>query len=315
MKIRTETKVGIIGIITIAIAVWGVNFLKGKDLFDPQNTYYAEYTNIGGLLPTSYVFINGMKVGQVRSIKYADPQMSSFVIQFELPASIKLPTNSVAEVYNADLLGSKAMRIIIGNASTYLSPKDTLQSKNEGSIFSEVGRQLEPYRIQFEGIVSDMDSAMTSLKSLLNKESEQKVHNILGNIDQVSIHLVSLSRNLNELTIAEKGKIHSIINSVDNLSKSLNSNSENISRIITNFSNISDTLAQINFASTINDITQTLHSLSSTLNKIDNGKGNLGMLINDDNLYINLERSTKNLDSLINDIRINPKRYLNISIF
>ncbi|MBR5778772.1 MAG: MCE family protein [Bacteroidales bacterium] len=315
MKIKTETKIGIVGVLTIAILVWGINFLKGKNLFSKYNTYYAKYTDINGLLPTSYVFINGMKVGKVTNITYMDSQMKNFLVSFDIPANIKIPSNSIAEVYNSDILGSKAMRIIIGNSPTELSGNDTLLSQSESSMFSEIGKMLTPYTDKVENIISNLDSVVISVNEILDKNSQQEIKSMIVNVNQLSANLASLSSNLDNITSQEKEKIHLIVENVEKLSKTFKENDDKLASIIDNIANISDTLAHSNISSTMNDINNSLASLSSTLNKINVGKGNLGLLVNDDNLYKNLERSTQNLDSLINDIKTNPKRYLNISIF
>ena len=315
MKIKTETKIGIVGVLTIAILVWGINFLKGKNLFSKYNTYYAKYTDINGLLPTSYVFINGMKVGKVTNITYMDSQMKNFLVSFDIPANIKIPSNSIAEVYNSDILGSKAMRIIIGSSPTELSGNDTLLSQSESSMFSEIGKMLTPYTDKVENIISNLDSVVISVNEILDKNSQQDIKSMIVNVNQLSANLASLSSNLDNITSQEKEKIHLIVENVEKLSKTFKENDDKLASIIDNIANISDTLAHSNISSTMNDINNSLASLSSTLNKINVGKGNLGLLVNDDNLYKNLERSTQNLDSLINDIKTNPKRYLNISIF
>ena len=315
MKIKTETKIGIVGVLTIAILVWGINFLKGKNLFSKYNTYYAKYTDINGLLPTSYVFINGMKVGKVTNITYMDSQMKNFLVSFDIPANIKIPSNSIAEVYSSDILGSKAMRIIIGNSATELSGNDTLLSQSESSMFSEIGKMLTPYTDKVDNIISNLDSVVISVNQILDKNSQQEIKSMIVNVNQLSANLASLSSNLDNITSQEKEKIHLIVENVEKLSKTFKENDDKLASIIDNIANISDTLAHSNISSTMNDINNSLTSLSSTLNKINVGKGNLGLLVNDDNLYKNLERSTQNLDSLINDIKTNPKRYLNISIF
>ena len=315
MKIKTETKIGIVGVLTIAILVWGINFLKGKNLFSKYNTYYAKYTDINGLLPTSYVFINGMKVGKVTNITYMDSQMKNFLVSFDIPANIKIPSNSIAEVYNSDILGSKAMRIIIGNSPTELSGNDTLLSQSESSMFSEIGKMLTPYTDKVENIISNLDSVVISVNEILDKNSQQEIKTNKKKKKKLSANLASLSSNLDNITSQEKEKIHLIVENVEKLSKTFKENDDKLASIIDNIANISDTLAHSNISSTMNDINNSLSSLSSTLNKINVGKGNLGLLVNDDNLYKNLERSTQNLDSLINDIKTNPKRYLNISIF
>ena len=316
MKIKTETKVGIIGIATIAILVWGINFLKGKNLFEKQNTYYAKYDNINGLLPTSYVFINGMKVGKVNDIQYMDAQMKTFLVCFDIPASIDIPSNSIAEVYSSDILGSKAMRIIIGNETTLLSENDTMLSKtDDGSMFAEIEKMLEPYSKKVNNIITNLDSVMESVNKILNTKSQEEIQSMIANANTISTNLASLSEDLNNITSREKEKIHHILNNIENLSRTLDENDEKLAQAIDNFATISDTLANANISSIMHDVNTSLESLSATLSKINQGKGNLGLLLNDENLYINLQRSTQNLDSLINDIRINPKRYLNISIF
>lgn len=316
MKIETETKVGIIGIATIAILVWGINFLKGKNLFEKQNTYYAKYDNINGLLPTSYVFINGMKVGKVNDIQYMDAQMKTFLVCFDIPASIDIPSNSIAEVYSSDILGSKAMRIIIGNETTLLSENDTMLSKtDDGSMFAEIEKMLEPYSEKVNNIITNLDSVMESVNKILNTKSQEEIQSMIANANTISTNLASLSEDLNNITSREKEKIHHILNNIENLSRTLDENDEKLAQAIDNFATISDTLANANISSIMHDVNTSLESLSATLSKINQGKGNLGLLLNDENLYINLQRSTQNLDSLINDIRINPKHYLNISIF
>ena len=315
MKIRTEAMVGFIGVFSIAILVWGINFLKGKNLFNKECEYHAKYSNINGLLPTSYVFINGMKVGKVNNIQPMDSQMKTFLVSFEIPAKIKLPSNSVAEVYSSDILGSKAMRIIVGNASTMLSNNDTMISKNSGDMFDEVKKMFNPYSSKLENIVNNIDGITASLNLILNKDNQQEFTSILQKTNTAASNLAELSAEINGITNNEKEKIHAIVDNIKNLSETLDENDENLSLIINNFAKISDTLASINISNIMTDINTSLEALSTTLNKINKGNGNLGLLINDDKLYYNLEKSTKSLDSLINDIKANPKRYINVSVF
>ena len=266
-------------------------------------------------MPTSYVFINGMKVGKVNNIQPMDSQMKTFLVSFEIPAKIKLPSNSVAEVYSSDILGSKAMRIIVGNASTMLSNNDTMMSKNSGDMFDEVKKMFNPYSSKLENIVNNIDGITASLNLILNKDNQQEFASILQKTNTAASNLAELSAEINGITNNEKEKIHAIVDNIKNLSETLDENDENLSLIINNFAKISDTLASINISNIMTDINTSLEALSTTLNKINKGNGNLGLLINDDKLYYNLEKSTRSLDSLINDIKANPKRYINVSVF
>ena len=315
MKLRTEAKVGIIAIVTIAILIWGLNFLKGKDLFGRQHTYYAVYDDIGGLLPTSYVFINGMKVGQVTKITYSDPQMKRFVVRFALPSKLSIPSNSVAEVFNSDILGSKAMRVIMGDATTFLSPGDTMQSRTEGSMLNEVGKILEPYTDKLEKIINNADTVVNNLKIITDNETQRNFHSALANINNISSHLATVSRDLDNIVGSEKGRIKDIINNVDSLSTTLNNNSGKLENIISNISDISDEVTKAKLGETLNNLNKTVDELSKTMSKISNGKGNVGKLVNDDNLYDNLQKTIEDLDKLIKDIKDNPKKYINVSVF
>ena len=315
MKLRTETRVGIIAIVTIAILVWGLNFLKGKDLFGRQHTYYAVYDDIGGLLPTSYVFINGMKVGQVSKIKYADPQMKKFIVRFELPSNLELPTNSVAEVFNSDILGSKAMRVIIGDATTMLNPGDTMLSNTEGSMLNEVGKILEPYTDKLENIISNADTVVGNLKKITDDETQRNFRSAMTNINNISQRLANLSANLDNIVGSEKGKIQDFIANIDSLSSTLSHNSGKLQTIINNISDISDDVAKANLGETLKNLNKTVDDLSKTMSKISGNKGNIGKLINDDNLYDNLQKSIEDLDALIKDIKENPKKYIKVSVF
>ncbi len=315
MKFKIETKVGVIAIITIVIFVWGVNFLKGKDIFGRQNTYYAVYKDIGGLLPTSYVFINGMKVGQVSKISYSDPQMKQFIVRFELPSKLSLPINSVAEVFNSDILGSKAMRVVIGDAATYFNPGDTMLSGAEGSVLNEVGKFLEPYTDKLENILNNVDTVVASLKEITDNEAKRNFRSALANINNISAHLTTVSANLDRIVSTEKGRIHEIVTNVDSLATTLNSNSQKLENIISNISDISDTIAKNKLGETLSELNKTIGNLSSSMEKISQGKGNVGKLINDDNLYDNLQKSIGDLDALIKDIKENPKKYIKVSVF
>ena len=315
MKLRTEAKVGIIAIVTIAILIWGLNFLKGKDLFGRQHTYYAVYDNIGGLLPTSYVFINGMKVGQVTKISYSDPQMKRFVVRFALPSKLSIPTNSVAEVFNSDILGSKAMRVIMGDAPTYLNPGDTMQSSTEGSMLNEVGKILEPYTDKLEKIINNADTVVNNLKNITDNETQRNFHSALANINNISNHLATVSADLDNIVGSEKGRIKDIINNIDSLSTTLNNNSGKLENIISNISDISDEVTKAKLGETLSKLNKTVDDLSKSMEKISKGKGNVGKLVNDENLYDNLQKTIEDLDKLIKDIKDNPKKYINVSVF
>jgi phospholipid/cholesterol/gamma-HCH transport system substrate-binding protein len=188
-------------------------------------------------------------------------------------------------------------------------------SKNSGDMFDEVKKMFNPYSSKLENIVNNIDGITASLNLILNKDNQQEFASILQKTNTAASNLAELSAEINGITNNEKEKIHAIVDNIKNLSETLDENDENLSLIINNFAKISDTLASINISNIMTDINTSLEALSTTLNKINKGNGNLGLLINDDKLYYILEKSTRSLDSLINDIKANPKRYINVSVF
>ncbi len=317
IKLRTEVKVGIIAIFVIGMLIWGINFLKGRDIFSSRKTYYAVYSDLNGVTPSASVFINGLKVGRLKNITYQDAKLKKFILDFEIRSDIRLPINSSTRVYSSDILGSKALEIIMGDARVYCEEGDTIQSDFVGGagMLDEVAKQLKPIKDRAESILNNLDTVISSVKFVLNTQTQADLVQTLQQINTMSLHLSRVSVQLDGLMESEKKKVSSILTNVESVSSNLRENNDKLSNVITNFSNLSDSLAKSNISKTLRDANSSMESLSNILKKIDGGKGNMGMLINNDSLYSNMERSIKNLDLLIDDIRKNPKRYIHISIF
>lgn len=315
MKISKEVKVGIVTAIAIGFFIYGFNFLKGKDIFSRQRKFYAVYNDIDGLVEANPLMINGFKVGIVGKIKLSHDTSSHVIITMLLDDEVLIPKNSVAKVISSDILGSKAIQLILGNGTDYAKDGDTLRSAQEDNLKQSVNKTIAPLQKKAEGLIASIDSVMVVVQQVFNESARQNLSKSFESIKLAITSLETTSYRLDTLVISEKLKVSSILTKVNVLATTLASNSDKLSNVISNFSNISDSLAKSNLTSTINNADLVLSQASGIMNKINKGEGTMGMLINNDSLYRKLDKSSADLDKLLIDLRINPERYVRVSVF
>jgi len=304
MKLNKETKIGIIAVIIIALFVWGFNFLKGKNILSTNDSFYSVYNNIDGLEEASPVYISGFKVGVIESIKLCKTKTNKIIVKFSVEEDIKLPVNTKAIIYPATLLAGKAIKLELSDSEEYYSNKDTIPGVLEQDIVSNLSNELLPVKNKIEDLVVSIDSVLT----IFDHQRKEDLKNSLDNLN-------SITSDLSKLVDSENSKLASILGNVESITNNLKKNNEQISTILTNFSNISDSLEQANIKTTILNANKTLAEFSEISYKINNGKGTIGMLINNDSLYNNLNYLAADLDSLVIDLNENPKRYVHLSLF
>jgi phospholipid/cholesterol/gamma-HCH transport system substrate-binding protein len=218
-------------------------------------------------------------------------------------------------MYSSGLLGGTEMRIDAGSFSTLLGNGDTITAVTEMGMMDKLGGDLKPTIQNITTAVAHLDSVLMSINQLLDDKGRANITQSLENIKTMTAYLSSVSIQIDDLLDKEKARIEKIISNLEGITTNFNQNSDKLDNIIANFSDISDTLAQAKIGSTLRETNQSLISISTILHKIESGEGNMGLLINDDKLYQNLDNSAKKLDALIEDIKANPKRYLKFSVF
>lgn len=315
MKLSKEVKVGLVTVIAIGCFLYGFSFLKGKDLFSNQRKFYAVYQDIDGLVEANPLMINGYRVGMVGDIKLSRDTSRNVIVTLILNDEVDVPVNSIAKVVSSDILGSKAIQLIIGNSTVYAKSGDTLQSAQEENLKSAVNKTIAPLQKKASDLLSSIDSVMIVVQQVFNESARANLAKSFESIKLAITSLQNTAYRLDTLVYTEKAKISSILTKVNVLAKTLADNSDKLGNVINNFSNISDTLAKSNIASVINNADIALSQASSILTKIDKGEGTMGMLINNDSLYRKLDKSSEDLDKLLKDLRINPERYVHISVF
>ncbi len=316
MKVSRYTKLGILVIFSIAILIWGINYLKGIDFFKKNTTYHVIYDHIDGLLKSSAVNINGYQVGQVKDIEFSDRKDGSLLVSFSLEGNFKLPRGSVARIVSSDIMGTKSIKLLIKPGSnTFYQDEDTIPGSIEGDLKEQVSMQVLPLKNKAEQLLASLDSAITVFTYIFNKEARKNLSESFAHINETIQNLRDASGQLNNILQAESGNIHTIMENLSTVTTALGSSSGDISNISKNISSISDSLARVNMTQILDDLAQSAQGLNQIIQKINNSEGTAGMLINNDELYTNLTQLSLSLDNLLNDIRNNPKRYVHFSAF
>jgi phospholipid/cholesterol/gamma-HCH transport system substrate-binding protein len=315
MKKYKAILIGITFLLAIAFFVWGFNFLKGKNILGKQTYYYARYSEVSGLTTANPVLINGLKTGLVNDV-YFDPDMSGdIIVEFLIHNKIPIPKNTVARIFSSDLMGSKAVEFKLGDSPELAKSGDTLMTSMEASLMESVNAQVQPIKLKAENLLSSIDTLVVALQAILNKEARSDLAASINSIKGTFSNLESTTSNLDTLVESEAQRISRILTNIDSLSLTLKENRENFSNIISNFKLISDSLAKADIPGTFNRANKTLDDLDEILAAINRGEGTLGMLMHNDTLYIELTKSAEELNKLLEDIRLNPKRYVKFSLF
>lgn len=315
MKIKTEYKVGLIGVITIVILYFGIMYLKGKDLFNVETSYYAVFDDVSGLYKSNYIYLNGMKVGYIKDITNIDPHARKFLVWIAVKSEIKIPVDSKIMIFSSDMLGSKALKIDMGFSPKSFERKDTIASAIENGMLDQLSANLTPIVVRLNSVITNLDTLLVSVNHVMDKNTQADIKASMASIRQSAKNIENITVQVDGFIGSEKQKITKILSNAESITTNFRENNDKLTNAIINFNNISDTIAKAKLGTTIRETNMSLNSLSKILKSIENGEGSAGLLIKDDKLYRNLETSTKNLNSLIEDIKLNPKKYINVKIF
>ena len=294
IKISREFWIGALVLLCIGILFFGVNFLKGVNIFSPSNYYYAKFANVNGLTESAEVSIKGKKVGLVTEINYNyDDPTQDIIVVLQVYNDMKLPIGSKA-VLESGLLGGASIKLDPGmnpDMSMLYTPGDTIPTFIAGDLMTAVSNQIMP---KVEKLVPQLDSLLDAMNTLVgNKDiaaSLQHINKMTGNFEVVSAQLKTM---VNDIPPILKDAKH----------------------ITGNFSNVSDNLNGIDFAATMKKVDNSMADLNKLTTKLNSGEGTLGLLLNDKSLYNNLNTTVNSANELVVDLKANPKRYVNITVF
>ena len=302
-----ELKIGLIAIIAIISLVFGINYLKGINILNTNRSFYAVYENIGGLQIGSSVMVNGYKVGMVSDIALLIEKNQNILVTISIEQEFDMASNTVCKIVNQDLLGTKGIALILGDAPDLMIVGDTLISDIEGTLQSAVNAQILPLKKKAEELIGSVDSIMIIITAVLNKDTRESLRNSFQSLDETFLLMSSTMRKVDSLIGVNDERISKIVRNLESITTNLESSNGEIKTILTNFATLSDSLVKA-------DIVETLRNVSEITSKINNGEGSIGLLLKDDKIYTNFEKSTRELAALLEDIKKNPSRYVSFSL-
>jgi phospholipid/cholesterol/gamma-HCH transport system substrate-binding protein len=307
MKLTSEAKLGIIVTIAIAAVIWGLNFLKGRNLLTAVDNYYAVYNEIGGLEKNCKIFINGYNVGQVGEIIFNASEGGSLTVMLGIQKNFRIPLNSPAVLYDSDFMGTKAIEIDLSLEEEFHTPGDTLTALIRSGIADQIEEQITPLREKAESMIVSLDSVLSAMRYVFDQESADMLRASIAHLEN-SIEGI-------EGMVGDDGKLTRMISNIESITANLRKHNQQLAAAMKNIEAISDSLARSELKSTINNTNRTLEQTHQIMEKINKGEGTMGLLVNNDSLYHNLETLSAELGSLLKDLQENPKKYINVSVF
>jgi len=295
-----ELKTGIIAIAAIALFIWGFNFLKGSNLFDANRTFYVEYPNVQGLAVSAPVTIDGFEVGKVESIKFHPEKRGVLLIELAIVNPIEFSKQSVAEIYSPDLINGKSIKIIPALTGDTAQSGDTLPGSIEVGILGALDDQIGPLQDKLEGFLGNADTLLGGFNTVFDADGKENLRETLASLNTTMKNFNQASGKLNRM-LSENGKLDTILSSA--------------SLAADNLARLTDSLNNAGLNAMVRKFEVTLGRFDSILAAIDSGEGTVGKLLKDEGLYTNLESAAKEMEELLHELKVNPKRFVHFSLF
>lgn len=309
MKISNETKVGVITVVSLALLFIGYNFLKGNDVFSRENEFYTDYDNVDGLTVSKPVVVNGYQIGRVSELQLLPN--GKIRTHFKIKNEYDIPSNTVARIVSADLLGSKAIVFELGNSKTMAKSGDPLLSDVQANLLEKV----EPLQKKIENLVVKLDSVLSGVNTALNEEFQRDFKTSLRSISVSLTNMENITKDVEGLMGSEKVRLAKIMQNLESITNNFKQNNEKINTILANLDHLSEDLSKAEIKATIDNANQAMKDVQAITSKINNGEGSIGLLLHDDKLYENLNSASQELDNLVKDVKERPGRYLRLSVF
>jgi phospholipid/cholesterol/gamma-HCH transport system substrate-binding protein len=291
---KKEVTIAITACVAVVILFFGLNFLKGMTIFSSDNSYYVRFHDIQGLSKANPIYADGYKVGVVKDIYYDYAGNGDVIVKFDVDNNLRIPKGSTAEV-GSDLMGNVKMNLLMANnPRERVNPGDTIQGATNSGLMGRVAQILPTV----EALVPKIDSILTSVNALL---ADPALAATLHNAQQITSNLTTTSQQLNVLMANLNKSVPGMLNKAD--------------ATLANTQKLTNNLAAVDIQTTMNEVNSTISNLKTFTDNLNNGKGSLGLLMNDPGLYNNLNATMSSADSLLIDLKAHPKRYVHFSLF
>jgi len=303
LNLSKEQKIGLFSLSVLVALYILINFLSGIDIFNKSNTYYAIYDNVEGFTSTGPVYIRGLKVGTVESINYIQ-ERDVFITKLRVNSNYIIPKNSVAEIYSADILGTKALRINIGNDNIHLKSRDTIRSAIEKGMLALISDEIIPVKDQISNLIVTLNGTLENINEVFDTQAKHNISVSLAKLRETMSNMESISSNIK----LHNPEISSLLENFDKLSSDLTASISKLNNSLDNMVDITDSLKTADIAGAVN-------SMKNLLEDIRNPEGSIGKLLKTDELHSSIDSLINDLDTLIKNITENPKKYIKISVF
>ena len=310
MKFTKDIKAGLIAILAIVGFVILFQFMKGKSLFTTDNIFYAKFDNVEGLAASNPVSINGLKVGQVdQIIPITEPDGKiHFVVKVTIDDNFEFSKKSTLEIFEPGLMSGKEMRVNLAYGSPMAKDGDTLKGAFTLSMMNNISSQVGPVKDQLQVVLKRVDSLMVNANAMTDAQNQQAIRALLSSLNRTVTSFESTSQQTNALLANNDPRIQKMLDNANLATVSARTT-------IDKYGRVADEVDVQKLNNTIDKLSLTADKLNGIISGIQNGEGSLGKLAKDEQLYQNLNESSANLNNLILDLKANPKRYLNFSVF
>jgi phospholipid/cholesterol/gamma-HCH transport system substrate-binding protein len=310
-KYNKDIVIGTVSIVTISFFIWFAFFLKGNNIFSKEDYFYAIYNTTGGVVTSTPVYINGMKVGRVSKLDFVSETDRRIKMTVNVLKKYPLPKGSVASLEATGLLGGKCIVIIPGDDTQEMKNGDMFTSRSTPDFMDK----LDPLKHKAGELITSVDTLLTNINTILSNETTRNLTESFAQLNISLKNIAIITEDTKNIIDSEKTHIQNIVRNAEDITKTLKQNEKKLDNIISNFSDLSDSIAKAQIAQTLRSLNTSVADLTSALDHINKGEGTAGKLIYDDRLYNNLEQATTNLNFLLKDLQENPKRYVHFSLF
>lgn len=307
-KISNEIVVGAVSIITIIVFVWLFSFLKGKNILKSSTTYYAVYEHIGGLDAGSPVEINGFNAGSVHKIDFINDGSGRLLISIGLNKAYEIPHGTIAEICTETIIAGMKVQLILGESSSYHSNGDTISGRLAESSFKKLDEEFDPMMKKVRLVVSELDTLLKGLNNIITPELQK-------NISEGSESFKNISNEMENLLKDSGSNTSELITNLNDFSRMLSANNSAIDSTIRNISSISNELANSDLRKSVKSLKLSIDKTTILIEKLNKGEGSAGLFLNNDSLYYSLVNSLEQLNLILDDLKNDPGKYVNFSVF
>ena len=301
MKITREIKTAILVIASILLFIWGYSFLKGTDLLSNDKIFYVQFDNVEGLVNSAPVTISGLNVGKVKNIKFVGNN-GKIQVEFHVNSEFSFSKSSRVYLYEPGLIAGKQLMIAPNfKDSSVAESGATLVGEIKPGLVTLIAQKLTPLQEKVEKMVVSADDLLANVNSILDSKTKADLKNSISNLEVTIAQFKEVSKNVNAIVTDNKSKLGSALTNVD--------------KAASNFEKFTDSINKSNIGNTIKKLEKTLESVDKIMADIQSGKGTIGKFAKDDAIYNNIAKSSRELELLLQDLRLNPTRYVNVSLF